>query len=65
MKSRICPYRRHCHDAGECETCDFHKAFENLNKKIKNLKAKNEKQTEENEKLKKQLDDYLYHDAPF
>ncbi len=52
MKSRICPSRKYCWDAGNCETCDFGKAYEKLNKKIKNLKKKNEKLQSDNEKLK-------------
>ncbi len=36
MKSRICPYRRHCQN--ECSDCDFSVTFEKQNKKIKNLK---------------------------
>lgn len=56
MKSRICPYRRHCRDTGTCETCDFGKAFENLSAKIKRLKAKNEALREENENLKNRIE---------
>ena len=56
MKSRLCPYRSHCHDAGECETCDFEKAFVNLNNKIKRLKSKNQSLQEENERLKARID---------
>lgn len=60
MKSRICPYRRHCQSAGTCETCDFGKAFENLSNKIKRLKDKNRRLEEENEKLKERIDTLLY-----
>lgn len=56
MKSRICPLRKHCWDAGNCETCDFGMAYEKLNKKIKNLKKNNENLKTENEELKKDLD---------
>lgn len=52
MKSRLCPYCRLCFSAGRCETCDFEKAFEKLDKKIKRLQAQNEKLTEENNQLK-------------
>ena len=38
MKSRICPYRRHCKN--ECLDCDFSITFEKQNNKIKNLKKK-------------------------
>lgn len=51
MKSKICPYRRHCHDVFNCETCDFGKAFEKLSEKIKRLKKKNEALRAENEAL--------------
>ena len=56
MKSRTCPYRRHCLDRGICETCDFGKAFTNLYSKIKRLKAKNEALRAENEKLKDRIE---------
>ena len=42
-KSKLCPYRNHCHSAGDCENCDFGKAFEALDKKIERLKKKNRK----------------------
>ena len=38
MKSRICPYRKHCKN--ECSDCDFSITFEKQNKKIKSLKKK-------------------------
>lgn len=56
MKSRHCPCRNNCHDAGSCETCDFGKAFENMNKKIKRLKDKNKALEEENCRLKNRID---------
>jgi hypothetical protein len=56
MKSKVCPYRRLCCDSGNCETCDFGKAFINLSNKIKSLKAKNKLLQEENEKLKDKLE---------
>lgn len=56
MKSRICPYRRHCRDSGTCETCDFGKAFANLSDKIKKLKAKNEALQAENQELKNKIE---------
>lgn len=56
MKSRICPYRKHCNSSGECETCDFGKAFENLSRKIKRLKEKNEALQTENEELKTKIE---------
>ena len=52
MKSKLCPYKNFCHDSGACEVCDYGKAFEKLNKKIKRLKAKNEALQTENEELK-------------
>lgn len=56
MKSRICPYRGHCHSAGDCENCDFGKALEKLNNKIKRLKAVNEKLYAENKELKDRIE---------
>lgn len=56
MKSRICPYRRHCRDSGSCETCDFGKAFKSLSDKNKSLKVKNELLEEENQKLKDRIE---------
>ena len=61
-KSRLCPYRRHCHSAGDCENCDFGKAFENLNKKIKSLKEKNESLQNENKALKERIEVLLHPD---
>lgn len=51
MKSRICPYRNFCHDAGACETCDYGRAFEKMNKKIKRLETENKALRSENKAL--------------
>ena len=59
-KSKLFPYRRHCYSAGDCENCDFGKAFENLNKKIKSLKAKNEALLIEIKELKERIDTLLH-----
>ena len=56
MKSRVCPYRQHCRDSGDCETCDFGKAFEKQLKKIKSLKEKNRVLRSENEELEKKIE---------
>ncbi len=56
MKSKICPYSRHCHDSGNCETCDFEKAFINLSNKINRLRTKNKSLQEENQRLKDRLE---------
>ena len=56
MKSKLCPYRRHCHDVSNCETCDFGKEFENLSQKIKRLKEKNEALKAENEELNAKIE---------
>lgn len=61
-KSRLCPYRRHCHSAGDCENCDFGKAFENLNEKNKRLKEKNKALEAENEELKERIEAILHPD---
>ena len=55
MVCRACPIRRHCWDKGNCGTCDFGKAFINLNEKINKLKEKNQALEKENEKLKEEL----------
>lgn len=56
MKSKICPYRKHCYDVGTCETCDFERVFGSLTDKNKKLKAKNKALQEENEKLKDRIE---------
>lgn len=56
MKSRVCPYKNHCHMAGYCEDCDHGKAYEGLANNVKRLKAKNKALKEENEALKDRLD---------
>lgn len=56
MKSRICPYRRHCRDSGICETCDFGKAFAKLSDKNKKLSIKNKALQEEIQNLKDKLE---------
>ena len=60
MKSRICPYKAHCHDAGDCEDCDHGKTYEGLAKRIKRLKARNEALVQENERLKERLATILH-----
>ena len=62
MVCKLCPYKRHCHDKGTCETCDFGKAFENYNKKIKSLKAKNEQLQKENKALEERIYTLLHPD---
>lgn len=56
MKSRRCPSRRHCFDAGSCESCDFGIILEKDHTKIKNLKKKNEKLEAENAELRAQVE---------
>lgn len=56
MVSKHCPYKKHCHDKGACETCDFGKKFEKLAKENKKLKAQNEALTKENEELRKTVE---------
>lgn len=60
MVCKLCPTRKHCWDKGSCENCDFGKAFINLDKKIKQLKEKNEKLHFENEELQKRIDNLLF-----
>ena len=56
MTCKLCPAKKHCWDKGNCEECDFSKAFEGLDKKIKQLKAKNKDLQAQNEILKKRID---------
>lgn len=60
MVCKLCPTRKHCWDKGNCEDCDFGKAFENLNAKNKRLKAKNEALEAENKKLKERIEILLH-----
>lgn len=59
MVCKLCPTRKHCWDKGNCETCDFGKAFEGLNSKNKKLKAKVEALEAENEELKERINTLL------
>ena len=53
---KLCPYRKHCWGVGDCGTCDFGKAYNGLDSKIKRLKAKNEALKNENEELKNRIE---------
>lgn len=57
---KLCPYKNHCWGKGECETCDFGKAFEGLDKKIKKLKSKNEALQIQNEKIFDDIENNSY-----
>lgn len=56
MTCKLCPAKKNCWDKGTCEECDFFKAFEHLDKKIKKLKAENKDLQSQNEILKKRID---------
>lgn len=56
MKSRLCPYRNNCHDAGDCETCDFERVYARLNRKIKKLQADNALLREKNKVLQEKIE---------
>ena len=56
MKSRICPYKNHCHDAGACEECDHGKAYERLANTVKRLRMENKALKEVNESLKNTIE---------
>lgn len=56
MKCKLCPYKKHCHSAGDCENCDFGKAFDGLQKKITRLKNANGALRAENKDLKNRID---------
>jgi hypothetical protein len=59
MVCKLCPARKHCWDKGSCETCEFGKAFINLDKKIKQLKEKNKKLEQEKSEAINRLDTLL------
>lgn len=40
-KCRLCPSRKHCWDVGNCEECEFGKAYYALQRKIRRLEKKN------------------------
>lgn len=56
MKSRSCPYRNHCHDAGDCEACDHGMAYERLTNTVKRLRAENKALKEVIEALKNTIE---------
>ena len=54
-KCKLCPTRKHCWDAGNCEECDFGKAFYGLQRKIDRLKKKNEELVALNDQLRRDV----------
>lgn len=56
MTCKLCPTKKHCWDKGNCEDCDFGKAFNKLAAKNKRLKAKNEALQAENQELKTKIE---------
>ena len=56
MKSKLCPYKKHCHSSGDCENCDFGKEFNRLDKKITRLKKDNGVLRAENKELKHRIE---------
>lgn len=56
MKSKLCPYKKHCHNAGDCETCDFGIAFGRLEKRIVRLKKENGGLKAQNEELRHRIE---------
>ena len=60
MVCKLCPTRKHCWDKGNCESCDFGKAFISLDAKNKKLKAKNEALEVENKELKERINTLLH-----
>ena len=62
MVCKLCPERKRCWDKGNCESCEFGKAYNGLFEKNKRLKAKNEKLEKENKELNKRIDDLLHPD---
>ena len=62
MVCKLCPSRRHCWDKGNCQNCEYGKAFNGLDAKNKRLKKKNEELQKENEKLKERIKVLLHPD---
>lgn len=52
MVCKLCPARKHCWDKGTCESCEYGKAFNALERKIGRLKKKNAELTDLNAKLR-------------
>lgn len=52
MVCKLCPTRKHCWDKGNCEDCDYGKAFNALERKINRLKKKNAELTALNNTLR-------------
>ena len=59
MVCKLCPSRRHCWDKGNCQNCEYGKAFNGLDAKNKRLKAKYEALEAENKELKERLSTLL------
>ena len=59
MVCKLCPTRRHCWDKGNCQNCEYGKAFNGLDAKNKRLKKKNEALEAENKELKERLSTLL------
>ena len=56
-RNKLCPYKRHCHDACYGENpCNFAKTFDGLQKKIDRLTTENRNLKVENELLSRRLD---------
>ena len=62
MVCKVCPARRHCWDKGNCQDCEFGKAYNSLSDKIKRLKGKNAALEAENTRLKESLEAVLHPD---
>lgn len=56
MKSKICPYRSLCVNAGACDDCSLHEILQKQDKKIKRLKERCEALSTENDVLRKQIE---------
>ena len=56
MRSKICPYRSLCVNAGACDDCSLNEILQKQDKKIKKLKERCEALSTENAVLSKKIE---------
>ena len=56
MVCKQCPVRKHCWDKGNCQDCEFGKAYIGLTKKIERLRQKNEALEKANKEMQNRID---------
>lgn len=62
MVCKVCPARRHCWDKGNCQNCEFGKAYISLSDKNKRLKERNKALEAENKEIKERMETILHPD---